>query len=185
VALVGDTIVVAAFLEDSAAVGLNGNQNSNSAFDSGAAYVFVRSETNWIQQAYLKASNTGAEDNFGVPAVSGNTVVIGAPLESSNATGVNGNQNNNNAPGSGAVYVFTGVGSFRPELRLTATRNGSTLQLTANGTTNTLWRLESRDTATGTNAWQPLSNITLGASPMLIEQPLASTNRFYRGVWMP
>jgi hypothetical protein len=185
VALVGDTIVVAAFLEDSAAVGLNGNQNSNSAFDSGAAYVFVRSETNWIQQAYLKASNTGAEDNFGVPAVSGNTVVIGAPLESSNATGVNGNQNNNNAPGSGAVYVFTGVGPFRPELRLTATRNGDMLQLTATGTTNTNWRLESRDDLTGTNAWRPLTNITLGPSPTVIQQTLTSTNRFYRGAWLP
>ena len=46
--------------EDSNATGVNGNQNNNSAQDTGAAYVFVRNGTNWTQQAYLKASNTGA-----------------------------------------------------------------------------------------------------------------------------
>src|SRR5205807_6257047 len=42
--------------------------------------------------------------------ISGDTVVVGAPGESSNATGVNGNQNDNSAFFSGAAYVFTGVG---------------------------------------------------------------------------
>jgi hypothetical protein len=59
------------------------------------------------QQAYLKASNTDANDNFGSSvAVSGDTVVVGTPGESSNAVGVNGNQANNSASGSGAVYTF-------------------------------------------------------------------------------
>src|SRR5205823_3071189 len=31
---------------------------------------------------------------------------VGAPFEASNATGVNGNQSDNSAPGSGAAYVF-------------------------------------------------------------------------------
>ncbi len=44
---------------------MNGNQADNSAADAGAAYVFVRSGTTWSQQAYLKASNTGADDYFG------------------------------------------------------------------------------------------------------------------------
>src|SRR5262245_30008644 len=71
---------------------------NNSATDSGAAYVFVREGTNWSQQAYLKASNTGANDWFGWRvAVSGDTVVVGAKFESGNATGVNGNQGNNSA----------------------------------------------------------------------------------------
>jgi len=51
----------------------NGNE-SNSATDSGAAYVFVRNGTNWSQQAYLKASNTDVLDDFGASvAVSGDT----------------------------------------------------------------------------------------------------------------
>ena len=51
--------------EASNATGVNGNQSDNSATNSGAAYVFVRSGTTWSQQAYLKASNTGARDDFG------------------------------------------------------------------------------------------------------------------------
>ena len=80
-AVSGDTVVVGALGEDSNATGVNGNQTNNSATDSGAAYVFVRSGTNWTQQAYLKASNTGAGDGFGFwpsVAVSGDTVVVGA-----------------------------------------------------------------------------------------------------------
>ena len=108
----GDTVVVAAPHEGSNATGVNGNQTNNNAANSGAVYVFVRSGTNWSQQAYLKASNTGAGDNFGEPVdVSGDTVVVGAESEASNATGVNGNQSNNNAANSGAAYVFVRNGT--------------------------------------------------------------------------
>jgi len=107
VAVSGDTVAVGAYFEDSAATGVNGNQADNSAPSSGAAYVFVRSGVTWTQQAYLKASNTEADDTFGASvAVSGDTVVVGASLEDSNATGVNGNQADNSASGSGAAYVF-------------------------------------------------------------------------------
>ena len=61
VAVSGDTVVVGAYGEDSSATGVNGYSGDNGASDSGAAYVFVRSGTTWTQQAYLKASNTGAE----------------------------------------------------------------------------------------------------------------------------
>jgi hypothetical protein len=88
---------------------VNGNQSNNSATEAGAAYVFVRNGTTWSQQAYLKASNTGASDSFGGSvAVSGDTVVVGAPGEGSSATGVNGNQADNSVTGAGAAYVFTG-----------------------------------------------------------------------------
>jgi hypothetical protein len=111
VAVSGDTIVVGAIGEDSNATGINVNQANNSAGDSGAAYVFVRSGTTWTQQAYLKASNTGGSDNFGRSvAVSGDTVVVGAPNEDSNATGVNGDQANNSASESGAAYVYVRSG---------------------------------------------------------------------------
>ena len=72
----------------------------------------MRSGGTWRQQAYLKASNTGARDFFGVSvAISGGTVVVGAHGEGSSATGVNGNQSNNSAIGSGAAYVFTRTGT--------------------------------------------------------------------------
>lgn len=111
-AVSGNTIVVGAYLEDSNATGVNGNQADNSASDSGAAYVYVRNGTTWTQQAYLKASNTGASDNFGYSvAVAGDTILVGATGEASNATGVNGNQSNNSADGSGAAYVFVRSGT--------------------------------------------------------------------------
>jgi hypothetical protein len=102
VSVSGDTIVVGAQSEASNATGVNGDQSDNSAPASGAAYVFVRNGTTWSQQAYLKASNTGAVDVFGYSvSVSGDTVVVGAYREDSNATGVNGDESNNLAHNSG------------------------------------------------------------------------------------
>ena len=44
-------------------------------------------------------------------AVSGDTVVIGAPAEDSNATGINGDQTDNSATDAGAAYVFVRNGA--------------------------------------------------------------------------
>ncbi len=112
VAVSGDTVVVGAPYEDSQATGVNGDQSDNAASDSGAAYVFVRSGTTWSQQAYLKASNTETDDNFGyAAAIDGDTLVVGAVGESSKATGVNGDQSDDAAGGAGAAYVFIRSGT--------------------------------------------------------------------------
>ena len=112
VSISGETIVVGAALEDSAAPGVNGDQSDNSVADSGAAYVFVRSGTTWSQQAYLKASNPGFWDSFGSSvSVSGDTIVVGAPNEESNATGIDGDQNDSSLPRAGAAYVFARSGT--------------------------------------------------------------------------
>ena len=58
---------------------------------------------------YVKASNTGANDLFGQSvalSADGNTLAVGALGEDSNATGVNGDQTNNSASFSGAVYLY-------------------------------------------------------------------------------
>jgi T5SS/PEP-CTERM-associated repeat protein len=112
VAVWGDTLVVGALGESSNATGVNGNQSNNSAPDSGAAYVFVRNGTNWVQRAYLKASNTESNDQFGASVtIAGDTVVVGAPFEDSNATGINGGQGDNSATDAGAAYVFVRSGT--------------------------------------------------------------------------
>ncbi len=112
VAIDGDIVVVGAIYEDSNATGINGNQADNSSPSSGAAYVFVRSGTTWSQQAYLKASNTGANDNFGYSvAVDGDSVLVGARREASNTTGIDGNQADNSLAYAGAAYVFTRSGT--------------------------------------------------------------------------
>jgi hypothetical protein len=108
----GDTMVVGASYEDSAATGVNGDDTSNGAIDSGAAYVYVRSGSTWALQAYLKASNTQAGDEFGTAvAISGNTIVVSARGEDSGATGANGDQSDNSVEISGALYVFVRSGT--------------------------------------------------------------------------
>lgn len=112
VSLSDETLVATSRSEDSNATGVNGNGADNSAADSGAAYVFVRTAGIWSQQAYLKASNTQTGDLFGQRAVvSGDTIVVGAPDEDSNATGINGDQSSNTLTNSGAAYVFERVGA--------------------------------------------------------------------------
>jgi len=107
VAISGDTAVVGAKNEASNATGINGDQNNISALNSGAAYIFVYDGYDWAQQAYLKASNTGKTDWFGHSvAISGDTVVVGAILEDSSATGINGDQLDNGLSAAGAAYVF-------------------------------------------------------------------------------
>lgn len=113
VSLSGDTVLVGAWQEDSNATGVNGNQNSNSAATSGAAYVFVRNGTSWTQQAYLKSSNAETADFLGfATSISGDTLVVGAFLEDSNAAGVNGNQASNTFSNSGAAYTFVRTGTI-------------------------------------------------------------------------
>lgn len=107
----GSTLVVGARREDSSSTSDPVNNNGSAA---GAAYVFTRTGTTWTQQAFLKASNVEAGDSFGERvAISddGNTVAVTAFNEASAATGVNGNQGDNNAADAGAVYVYTRAGT--------------------------------------------------------------------------
>ena len=124
-------------MEASNARGVNGDQSDNSVFTAGAVYVFVRNSGNWQQQAYLKASNTNSEDvtrnrSYGLfgqnisLSADGNTLAVGARTEESAALGINGDQNNNDAPGSGAVYVFTRSNAiWRQQAYIKATQMGS------------------------------------------------------------
>ena len=82
----GDTAVVGAYAADNA-----------SGVECGAAYVFVRSGTNWSQQAKLTPSDGVAGDHFGwAVSMSGDTVVVGADQDDGN---------------SGAAYVFVRNGT--------------------------------------------------------------------------
>jgi trimeric autotransporter adhesin len=107
VAVADDTVFVGARFEDSASTGIGGNQMDNSASDSGAVYVFTRIGGAWNQQAYVKASNSGTEDSFGVHiSAKGDTLLVGAPYEDSGATSIEENQEDDTAPDSGAAYAF-------------------------------------------------------------------------------
>jgi hypothetical protein len=125
VVLSADTLAVAAMNEGSCARQINGDQANNdcanftrpgAAYAGGAAYVFARRASGWVQQAYVKPSNMDPGDRFGTSlALLGDVLAVGAQAEASCATGVNGDQSNNDcgtAPVSGtdtaagAAYLF-------------------------------------------------------------------------------
>ena len=110
----GATLAVGAPMESSAARGINGKGENDPGDSSGAVYVYSRSGTRWTQQAYIKASNPGSDDQFGFAVTlsgDGNTLAVSAPYEDSVATGINGNQDDNSMANSGAVYIFSRNGS--------------------------------------------------------------------------
>jgi hypothetical protein len=141
----GSTLAVGAYAEDSGATGVNANQSDNSAPNAGAVYVFTRAAGTWTQQAYVKASNTGANDMFGYSVAlnsDGSTLAVAAHGEASAATGIDGDQSDNSAPGAGAVYVFTRAASvWTPQAYVKASNTdagdgfGSNVQLSADGNT--------------------------------------------------
>ncbi|MGI9259150.1 MAG: FG-GAP repeat protein [Gammaproteobacteria bacterium] len=105
----GNTMAVSSIFEDSASTEIDGNESDNSAIDAGAVYVFVHDNAGWAQEAYVKASNTESSDQFGYSVSlsgDGNTLAVGANLEASSATGIDGDQSDNSALGAGAVYVY-------------------------------------------------------------------------------
>jgi Cadherin-like beta sandwich domain/FG-GAP repeat len=133
VTLSGDTLAVGAHQEDSSSTGINGGQgNDATTGNSGAVYVFTRNVGTWSQEAYIKASNTGATDFFGyysAVALSGDTLAVGAYAEASSATGINGNQADNSMGNSGAAYVFTrnaGTWSQQAYVKASNTNAGDT-----------------------------------------------------------
>jgi len=89
VAVDGNTVVVGAYRNDS-----NGT-------DSGAAYVYELSGSDWIEKQKLTPSDGAADDNFGrFVAIEGNTIVVGSHLD------------DNPGQDSGSAYVFVCSGDF-------------------------------------------------------------------------
>ena len=157
VAIDGDTLVIGAPREDSGARGVDGDQLSNAAASSGAVYVFRRDGTAWVQEAYLKASNSETGDLFGIDvAISGDLIAVGAESEDSASTAVNGNQNDNSASGAGAVYLFRRAGtSWSQEAYLKAANAGAGdrfgFQVAASGDTVAVSAIAEDSAATGVN----------------------------------
>lgn len=84
VALSGGHAIVGAQYEDHDATGGDTRQ------DAGSAYIFVRGDTLWAQLQKVVASDRAAGDQFGASvAISGDHVMIGAPLEDENEFGMN------------------------------------------------------------------------------------------------
>jgi hypothetical protein len=155
----GSTLAVGAPYEDSAARGIDGDQADDSASDAGAAYVFTRTGTRWSQEAYVKASNTDGGESFGASLAlssDGSTLAVGAYGENSAATGVGGDQSDNNMPGAGAVYVLTRSGTtWSQEAYVKASNTdesdgfGFSVALSGSGSTLAVGALRESSAATG------------------------------------
>jgi hypothetical protein len=155
----GDILAVGAQGESGAATGVDGNQANNTAPSAGAVYTFVRSGGTWTQQAYIKASNTGANDQFGEAvalSADGSTLAVGAIGEASAATGIGADQANDAAPGAGAAYVFVRSGaSWMQQAYLKASNTGAgdrfgvSLSLSADGNTLAVGAPQEGSAATG------------------------------------
>ena len=113
----GSLLAVGTKFEESSATGINGDKIDNSVSQSGAVFTFANDAGAWGEQAYVKASNTGLNENFG-SALSinhdGTTLAISAEGEGSNATNIGGNLAHdcnifpkvNCLTRSGAVYLY-------------------------------------------------------------------------------
>lgn len=159
----GSLLAVGAYREDSAATGINGIQN-NTATNSGAVYVFSRNGSNWSQQADIKASNTGSDDEFGYSLAlssDGTLLAVGARREESAAMGINGDQANNTAADAGAVYLFSNSdGDWSQQAYIKASntsatdRFGSSLALSSGGSVLAVGAVDEDSASTGINGDQ-------------------------------
>ena len=109
ISLHNDTLGVGAYREDSIQNNItNGSTSSpdNAATNSGAVYVYKRTNNTWAQEAYIKASNVAGSDYFGYSVCLDNdTLAVGAYLEDSDQDSItNGStaSSNNSSTNSGA-----------------------------------------------------------------------------------
>jgi len=167
----GKTLAVGAKFEDSAATDVNNTsigQIDNNSHNSGAVYVFNHDAVTWSQQAYIKASNTGADDEFGAAVAlssDGNVLAVGAKYEDSAATGVNDQtigQKDESRPDSGAVYAFVrnvDVWSQQSYIKAEITHDydyfGSAVALAYDGASLAIGASGEGSAATGINSTSP------------------------------
>lgn len=105
----GGVLAAGAATQDGGGVGSFPASAGASAPESGAAYVFSRVAGTWKHQRYLKAPNSRHDIHFGESiglTSDAGTLVIGAPLEDSAATGVGGDLHDASGSRVGAVYMY-------------------------------------------------------------------------------
>lgn len=183
VELSGDLLVVASYKESGASSGIDGDETTDGAAESGAVYLFTREGSTWKQDRYLKASNAGGGDNFGGAIAihsedAGDLLIVGAGDEDGSSPGVNG-EDNNLWGNAGAAYAFSiprpviGVklGSFA------LTNNAGTLNL---GKIETGKKARAKTFTIQSLGWSDLSGLRVVASgkqrrDFKITQPASKT----------
>jgi hypothetical protein len=133
VSLSGDTLAVGAPFEDSNQTTITngtGGSSLNNLLTSGAVYVYRRTGSIWVQEAFVKAANAESNNRFGY-SVSfwGDSLAVGANLEDSSQTTITngtGASSSFSASDAGAVYVYRRSGStWAQEAYVKASNAGS------------------------------------------------------------
>jgi uncharacterized repeat protein (TIGR01451 family) len=110
----GDMFGFAAISGDTIVAGAPGHTVNGHA-EQGDAYVFVRSGGAWSQQAILTSSDGAAGDLFGLPAISGDTIAVGAVFHTVNGHGK-----------QGEAYVFVRSGGTWSQQAILTSSDGAT-----------------------------------------------------------
>ena len=141
----GTTIAIGSVMESSNATGINGDEANVDDGYAGAVYLFRKAPTGWVQEAYIKPSNTQPNMFFGQSVAlsrDGNALVVGAVGEASSASGVNGDQTDTSFQQAGAAYVFRFNGAWAQEAYLKASNPrpdapsfGASVSISADGET--------------------------------------------------
>jgi hypothetical protein len=169
VAISGDSLIVGAYQESGSSTIVNG-PNDDLASQAGAAYIFVRNAGVWTQQAYLKAFNAAIEDNFGISVdIDGDTALVGAYNEDSNATGVGGNGGNNTSPNSGAAYTFKrNAGIWTADAYLKASNTGDAdlfgASVAIDGNVAAVSAIREKSAATGVNGDEANDSLSMAGA---------------------
>jgi trimeric autotransporter adhesin len=193
VALSGDgsLLAVGAPGEDSASNGSGESQSS-----SGAAYLYSM-VADGVLPIRVKATNAGLTDLFGSSVAlseDGAVLAVGAPGEASNATGINGDEANNSAQQSGAVYLFARSGTafawsqhsyvkaFNAEAQ---DEFGVSLALSADGMTLAVGALNEDGGAVGVNSGDNVFTGASGAAYVFIQANNVWSQQAYVKPWNP
>jgi hypothetical protein len=90
--------------------------NDDGATSSGSAYIFVRSGTNWTQQAKLTASDAAEGDAFGISvSIDGDYAIVGA----------NGNDDDGSLSGSAYIFKRSGTAWSQQDKLTASDANGA------------------------------------------------------------
>lgn len=149
-------------LGDSVELSRDGTTLAAGATAAGSVYLFRTDSNNvWTEEAFVRPS-VRATDQFGwsvALSADGAMLAVGAPFEDSGATGVNGDELNNDAIDSGAAWVFArdsfGVWTQRAYLKASTTLNtrhfGAAVSLSDDGTILAVGVPGDSSAATGVN----------------------------------
>lgn len=107
VALDGDRIVVGAPFKGQYVTAIDSKRADGPASNVGAAYVYQRYAGHWSHDVSLKGSAMEADHKFGYSvSISGDSIVVGAPFQSSRAIGPGHDAEAGSDPDSAAAHVF-------------------------------------------------------------------------------